>query len=339
MKVHTCDSQVEPERAPVNSYPSTLMKFRRFLLTYSCPLCFFLFLSLPVHAQNFGAEKLLGFAQSLFREGDYLNAAHEYQRYLFLYPDSNQADFVQLHIAAAYQNAGRLDAAIKAYQSLIQNYPQSPFIERARSNIAQCQLLSGNQATSITSLRQFLSDYPASELAPRAQFIVATIYMEKKNWTAAAQEWKQVQAKYPHTAFAEMSDQLIRTVQHVESLPHRSPVTAGLLSTFLPGLGQVYSGRYSAGMYSLLIVGATAAGAVYYTDQERYEVAIPLGIIGVFFYLSNVYDSLQAAKVFNQKHENRFRDQLRTQIAESDLFSTSDQPPAGIALVFLDTRF
>ena len=315
------------------------MKFRPFLLTYCCLLCFFLFTSLPVHSQNFNADNLLGFAQSLFREGDYLNAAHEYQRYLFLYPDSNQADFVHLHVAAAYQNAGKLDAAIEAYQALIQNYPQSPFIERARSNSAQCQLLKGNQATSITLLRQFLADYPASELAPRAQFIIGTIYMDEKDWTAATGEWKHVQTKYPQTPFAEMSDQLVRMVQYAESLPRRSPATAGVLSTFFPGIGQIYSGRYSAGLYALLTVGATAAGTVYYADQERYEVAIPLGIIGLFFYVSNVYDSLQSAKVFNQRHENQFRDRLRKQISESNLFSASDKPPSGLELVVLDVRF
>lgn len=268
-----------------------------------------------------------------------MNAAHEYQRYLFLYPDSSQADFVQLHIAAAYQNAGRLDTAITAYQALIQNYPQSPLVERARSNIAQCQLLSGNQATSITLLRRFLSDYPASELAPRAQFIIGTIYMDGKNWTAAAQEWEQVQTKYPQTPFAEMSNRLMHTVRQAESLPRRSPITAGTLSTFFPGLGQIYSGRYSAGLYSLLVVSATTAGTIYYIDQERSEVAIPLGIIGLFFYFSNIYDSLQSAKAFNHRHENQFRDRLRKQISESNLFSVSDKPPSGSALVFLDARF
>ena len=296
-------------------------------------------IAFPVHSQNFNADNLLGFAQSLFREGDYLNAVHEYQRYLFLYPGTVEADFVQLHIAAAYQNMGRLDAAIEAYQSLIQNHPQSPFIERARSNIAQCQLLSGNQATSITSLRQFLSDYPESELAPRAQFIIGTIYMDKKDWTAAAREWQQVQTKYSQTPFAEMSDQLIRMARQAESLPLRSPSTAGLLSTFLPGLGQIYSGRYSDGVYSLFVVGATAAGTAHYIDQERYEVAIPVGIIGLFFYVNSIYDSLRLAKVFNHQHEEQLRDTLRKRISKSDLFSTSDVPPADIALVFLATRF
>lgn len=315
------------------------MKSRFSLLLCWCSCCLFLFVSLPVHSQNVNADNLLGFAQSLFQEGDYLNAVHEYQRYLFLYPNTAQADFVQLHIAAAYQNVGRLNAAIEAYQSLIQNYPQSPFVERARSNIAQCQLLSGDQTTSITSLRQFLSDYPESGLAPRAQFIVATIYMDRKDWTAAVQEWKQVRTTYSQTPFAEMSDQLIRMAQQAESLPRRSPITAGLLSTFFPGLGQVYNGRYSAGVYSLLGVGTTAAGTAYYIDQERYEVAIPLGIIGLFFYINNVYDSLQSAKTFNQQHENQLRDALRKQISESDLFSTSGQPPSDMALVLLGARF
>ena len=310
-----------------------------FLLLCWCFSCLFLFFSFPVHSQTFDADNLLGFAQSLFQEGDYLNAVHEYQRYLFLYPDTAQGDFVQLHIAAAYQNAGRLNAAIEAYQSLIQNYPQSPFIERARSNIAQCQLLSGNQATSITSLQQFLSDYPESELAPRAQFIIATIYMDRKDWTSAVREWQLVRTQHSQTPFAEMSDQSIRMAQQAELLPRRSLVTAGLLSTFFPGLGQIYSGRYSAGAYALLVVGATAAGTAYYTDQERYEVAIPLGIIGFFFYINNIYDSWQSAKAFNQRHENQLRDRLRKQISESNLFAASDKPPPSMTFVLLDTRF
>ena len=314
------------------------MKLAFFFLLFCC-LCFFLCVSFPVHAQNFNADNLLGFAQSLFREGDYLNAVHEYQRYLFLYPGTAQADFVQLHIAAAYQNMGKLDAAIEAYQSLIQNYPQSPFIERARSNIAQCQLLGGDQATSITSLRQFLSDYPESELSPRAQFIIATIYMDKKDWTAAAREWQQVRTKYSQSPFAEMSDQLIRMARQAESLPRRSPSTASLLSTFLPGLGQIYSGHYSEGVYSLLVVGATAAGTAYYINQDRYEVAIPVGIIGLFFYISNIYDSLRYAKAFNLQHEDQLRDRFRKRISESDLFSASNPPPTDMALLFLTTRF
>lgn len=314
------------------------MKLASLFLLFCC-LCFFLCVSFPVHAQNFNADNLLGFAQSLFREGDYLNAVHEYQRYLFLYPGTTQADFVQLHIAAAYQNMGKLDAAIEGYQSLIQNYPQSPFIERARSNIAQCQLLGGDQATSITLLRQFLSDYPESELAPRAQFIIATIYMDKKDWTAAAREWQQVRTKYSQSPFAGMSDQLIRMARQAESLPRRSPSTASLLSTFLPGLGQIYSGHYSEGVYSLLVVGTTAAGTAYYINQDRYEVAIPVGIIGLFFYISSIYDSFQYAKTFNHQHEDQLRDRLRKRISESDLFSASNPPPTDMALLFLATRF
>ena len=321
-------------------FPDTHMKLTYpFLLLCGCSFCLFLLLSFPVHSQNFNADNLLGFAQSLFREGDYLNAAHEYQRYLFLYPGTPQADFAQLHIAAAYQNVGRLDAAIEAYESLMQNYPQSPFIERAQSNIAQCKLLAGDQVTSITSLRQFLADYPESELAPRAQFIIATIYMDRKDWQAAMREWQQVRTQYSQTPFAEMSDSLIRMAQQAELLPRRSPSTAGLLSTCLPGLGQIYSGRYSAGVYSLLGVGMTAAGTAYYIDQERYGVAIPVGIIGLFLYISNIYDSLKYAKAFNHHHEDQLRDRIRKQISESDLFSAAASPPADSALVFLVTRF
>ena len=315
------------------------MRLLVFLLSYCCSFCFFPFSPPSAYSQNFNADNLLGFAESLFREGDYLNAVHEFRRYLFLYPATDRGDFVQLYVAAAYQNAGRLTVAIEAYQSLIDSYPENPFIERAKSNIAQCQLLQGNQAAAIASLQQFVSDYPEGELAPRAQFIIATIYMDEKDWGSAAREWKQVQLRYSQTPFGEMSDRLARMAQRGESLPRRSPTMAGVLSTFVPGLGQTYSGRFSDGLHSLWIVGATVGGSAYYIGQDRYEVAAPLGIIGLFFFLGNIYGSVQSAKVFNQNQENHFLDGLRSQIYEYNLFGTSDQQSTGIPLARRQLRF
>ncbi|MCZ6677915.1 MAG: tetratricopeptide repeat protein [Candidatus Poribacteria bacterium] len=310
-----------------------------FLLLYCGTLCFLPFAPSPAHSQDFNADNLLRFAESLFREGDYLNAVHEYKRYRFLYPDTDDSAFVQLHIAASYQNLGQLSAAIEAYQALMETYPDSRFVERARSNIAQCQLLQGDDGAAIASLRQFLSEYPESNLAPRAQFIIATIYMDEKDWASAAREWQQVQIRYPETSFGEMSDRLAPMVQYGESLPRRSPTLAGVLSTVVPGLGQTYSGRFSDGFYSLLVVGATAGGTAYYIDKERYGVAIPVGIVSLFFYLGNIYSSVQAAKVFNQQQISHFLDGLRTQIYESNLFGALNQPPTAIPLVLWQSRF
>ena len=288
-----------------------------------CSFCLLPFFS-PLTYSHFDAEKLLEFADSLFQEEDYPNAIHEYQRYLFLYPNGDRNDLVQFRIAAAHQNTNQLQVAIESYRKLIAIYPMSPLTERAKSNVAQCQLLQGKETAAISSLRQFISDSPNSELAPRAQFIIGMVHMENRDWQSAAQEWKQVSISYAQTPFGSMSDRLSRIVQHGESLPHRSPLTAGLLSSFVPGLGQTYSNRSSDGLRALLAVGAVVGGTIYYVNEERHRIAIPLVAIGFTLHLRNIYSAVQSAKTFNRQQEITFLNKLRTQIHETNLFGASD---------------
>ena len=295
---------------------------------------------LPIaHSQEFNKSELLDFADSLFQEEDYLNAAHEYRRYLFLFPNEENSDFVQFRLAASYQNAGRLASAIQAYQLLIDTYPNSSLMQRAQSNIAQCQLLDGDKDVAIRSLQQFLSEYPDSDLAPRAQFMIATVQMEDKDWEKASKTWEQIAVKYPNTRFAEASDRLTRMVRSSKLMPNRSPTFSGLLSAVIPGLGQAYSGRFFDGLQSLTVVGTIGAGTAYYINREQYEVAIPVGLLGLFFYAGNVYGGVRAAKTFNIRQEDKFIDGLRDEIFKSSLFSMSRPRPTDVSLVFLRARF
>ena len=313
----------------------TLSRIALFLLAVILLLVF-----LPTaHSQEFDKSDLLDFADSLFQEEDYLNAAHEFRRYLFLFPNEDNSDFVQFRLAASYQNAGRLASAIQAYQLLIDTYPASPLMQRARSNIAQCQLLNGKKEVAIRSLQQFLSEYPHSDLAPRAQFMIATVQMEEKNWEKASKTWEQISVKYPNTRFAEASGQLTRMVRSRKLMPKRSPALSGLLSAVIPGLGQAYSDRFLDGLQSLTVVGTIGAGAAYYINQERYEVAIPVGLLGLFFYAGNVYGGVRAAKTFNIRQEDKFLDGLRDKIFKSGLFGMSRPQSTDVSLVFLRAHF
>ena len=304
------------------------------------PTIILLFVLLPIaHSQEFNKNEQLDFADSLFQEEDYLNAAHEYRRYLFLFPEEENGDFVQFRLAASYQNAGKLASAIQTYQLLIDTYPNSPLMQRAQSNIAQCQLLEGNKDVAIRSLQQFLSEYPKSDLAPRVHFMIATVQMEGKDWEKATKTWEEIAVKYPDTRFAEASNRLIRMVRNSKLIPKRSPTFSGLLSAVIPGLGQAYSGRFLDGLQSLTVIGTIGAGTAYYINREQYEVAIPVGLLGLFFYAGNVYGGAQAAKTFNNHQEIKFLDGLRGEIYKSGLFGMSRTQSTDISLVLLRARF
>ena len=282
----------------------------------ACALSLIFLYAFPLPAEAVESS----FADSLFQERDYLNAAHEYKRLLFLHPDVPQIDFIAFRVAASYQNAGKLENAIRAYQLLIDTYPKSVLVERAKNNIAQCHVLSGNTEQGLASLKRFLSEHKESGLAPRAHFTIGMLHADKGEWAQASRVWSDVYSTYPDTPFAEVSDRLARRIKNADTLPHRSPTVAGVLSALVPGSGQVYTGRTTDGLYTFLGMVVLGSASFYYADQERYEVAIPVGVLSLFFYGNGIYQSIQSAQGFNVRHEAQFRNRLQQEIRGSGLF-------------------
>ena len=300
----------------------------------SCILYFAFFSTAPLFA---AAES--AFADSLFQEGDYLNAAHEYKRLLFLHPNTPQSDFIAFRVAASYQNAGKLKNAIRAYQFLIDTYPESSLVARCKNNIAQCHILLGNSKHGLSSLKRFLEEHTESDLAPRAHFTIGILHTDKREWIHARQVWNDVSLTYPESPFAEVSNRLAQQVKDAQNLPRRSPTIAGALSVFIPGSGQVYTGRTVDGLYAFVSVSVLGGASFYYADRGRYEVAVPIGILGAFFYGNSIYQGIQTARTFNLRHERLFRNKLQQEIRDSGLFGAIPPPTDEVKLVLWKSRF
>ncbi len=300
----------------------------------SCTLYFLLFSTVPLST---AAES--AFADSLFQEGDYLNAAHEYKRLLFLHPDTPQSDFIAFRVAASYQNAGKLKKAIPAYQLLIDTYPESSLVARCKNNIAQCYILLGDSEHGLSSLKQFLAEHAESDLAPRAHFTIGMVHIDKREWIQARQVWNDVSLTYPESPFAGVSNRLARQVKDAENLPRRSPMIAGALSVFLPGSGQIYTGQTVDGLYAFVSVAVLGGASFYYADQGRYKVAVPVGILGAFFYGNSIYQGIQAARTFNGEYERLLRNKLQQEIRNSGLFGAIPPPTDEVKFVLWKSRF
>lgn len=290
---------------------------------------------LPMRASASGSD----FADSLFQEGDYLNAAHEYKRILFLYPDTVHIDFIAFRVAASYQNAGQLEKAMRAYQFLIDTYPDSPLVERSTNNIAQCHILLGDKERGIAALENFLTEHKRSDLAPLAQFTIGMVHIEKNEWVEASRIWNDVSSADPQSLLGEVSARLAGIVANVDILPRRSPTVAGVLSALVPGSGQIYSGRRVDGFYTFMSVAVLGSASVYYTREERYEVAIPVAALGLLLYGNNIYQGIQAAETFNLQHEVYFRNQIQQEIRDSGLFGAISTPNDNVKLTLWHTRF
>lgn len=302
-------------------------------LLFISVLFFLSVLSMPVSGQ------VSDFADSLFQEGDYLNAAHEYKRILFLHPNAPRIDFIAFRVAASYQNAGQLEKAIPAYQFLIDTYPNSTLVARSTNNIAQCHILLGAKEQGIVSLENFLIKHKGSDLAPLAHFTIGMLHIDKNEWAQASQVWNDVSSVYPDSPFTEVSARLARIVKNVDALPRRSPTVAGVLSVLVPGSGQIYSGKAIDGLSTFMSVAVFGSASVYYTSKERYEVAVPVAVLGVFFYGNGIYQSIRAAQTFNLQHERHFRSRIQQEIRDSGLFGARSTLKDHTKLVLWRSRF
>ncbi|MCK5398507.1 hypothetical protein KAJ26_00670 [bacterium] len=94
----------------------------------------------------------------------------------------------------------------------------------------------------------------------------------------------------------------------------KSPLTAGLLSTLVPGLGRIYAGRLADGLFSMIYISLMAYKVYYSFDKQGINSIEPWlwAAMDLYFYVGNIYGSVVAAKI-------RTRDFLRTMENEIQL--------------------
>ena len=229
--------------------------------------------------------------------------------------------------------------AIRTYQFLIDTYPKSRLAVRAKNNIAQCHILSGDSEQGLASFKRFLTEHKDSNLAPRAHFTIGMLHIDKGEWAVANRVWNNVSLAYPKSPFAEVSNRLAEEIKNIETLPRRSATVAGALSVLIPGSGQIYTGRTVDGLYAFVSVVILGGASFYYADRERYEVAVPIGILGAFFYGNSIYQGIQNAWTFNGQQERLFRNRLQQEIRDSGLFGARPPSMDEVKLVLWKSRF
>jgi hypothetical protein len=113
------------------------------------------------------------------------------------------------------------------------------------------------------------------------------------------------------------------------SFDSRDPVVAALLSTALPGSGQVYSKHYFDGAQAAAFVGAFgfAAYACYRYDSkfsDNYLLTGVAGLLAATFYASNIYGAFKTAEYFNQNQSNARTTQLEAAVFQQPLPDLSE---------------
>ncbi|MFC1475676.1 tol-pal system YbgF family protein [Candidatus Zixiibacteriota bacterium] len=260
----------------------------------------------PTRAQvdYYAPDNVRSFAEYLLAEGDYLRAAGEFERYYVMVQNRAKGDSILYQIARCYTLAGRPNKALTYYQTIIDRYPGGGFIDQAVLGAGWSYFQRGAYRRSL----QTVADYPVQQKESRVPIthLMALDYLHLKQWTPA------LDILTPRNTSADtLGSSLAALARRGLELPYKSRIVAGMLSAVVPGSGRMYAGRFTDGLYSLLVVGTTGWQAYegFHDDGVRSTRGWIYGAVCGFFYLGNVYGSVVAVKIHNDRLElNLLRD-------------------------------
>ena len=253
----------------------------------------------------YSPENILKFADFLYAQGDYLRAAGEYQRYLFLQPQKSE----QIHykIAVCYRFGGKTEQAIQGFEALLQMSPKSQYASRAYYQIGATYYLMDQFDQSARFLRDVLPRITDTQQHAEAEQLIGLSYLMQKQWSEAGEVFKTLQES-DVISIREKAAIYHGYAERGADLPTRSPLLAGVLSTIVPGSGRLYTGRFGDTVTTLFTVGLTGWQAYdgFHRDGLSSVKGWTLGTLCGIFYVGNIYGSVISARVYNQHVTDEF---------------------------------
>jgi len=244
-------------------------------------------------------EVQLTLADAFMAEGEYYRAITEYKKFLFLFPDSEKADYALFRVGLAYYRGDEYENAAHTFATVRETYGRSRYAADSGYFEGLSLWKLGRFDRAETAFDGVVATDPASEVAPLALLGKSIVSYDQKNIPGCRDELERFLASYPKDRRADNVRETIALLDNNRELPRKSPVLAGVMSAFVPGSGYMYAGRTGDGIMALIVNGLFIAGTVAAIHQENYAVAGIVGGIGLPFYVGNIYGSANAATKWN----------------------------------------
>lgn len=281
---------------------------------------FFLLSAILFCTINAGAQdKTLEIAEKFFNSCNYYDAITEYRRYIFFNSENEDDSISYSHykIGLAYRNQGKWDESLNALRRSIQTAITEHIRDERRIDLAVVLIASGNYSAAEFYLIKIEMFSNIPELRQKAAFFrgVSAIYSFK--WEQARNAFQIYFNNHPEKKYYEAGKNLDFLLDKGQNLKYKSPKLAKILSTILPGSGQIYSGDWGNGINALAINTATGYLLVNDLIKRRYLDAI-FNSLFLFerFYRGNRYCAEESVKKYNKNINQKFTEKILEIIKE-----------------------
>ncbi len=247
-----------------------------------------------------------GFAGYLKNNNRFYEAITEYKRFICFCENDSLITEANYLISQSYIAARRWGQA-SVYLNKTLDYGINP---EAQLDLAESYYRMGLYPLARLENSELLSMEEFRRYHSPAGFLNGLSYVQEFKWQDAVKCFESVKG---YSA----SDRILLQLKNSEKIPHRSPKAAYWISTFIPGGGQIYSGKILHGMFALILNGA----AGYYM-YDRWKEKDYVSFLGTYFfiwgryYTANRTNARQFAEEFNLKQKNKFRESVLKTVKE-----------------------
>jgi outer membrane protein assembly factor BamD (BamD/ComL family)/TM2 domain-containing membrane protein YozV len=254
-----------------------------------------------------GEDVQLRVADVFMEEEEYYRAITEYKRFLILFPDSERADYALLQIGIAYYRGEEFESAARALGTLREKHPGSAYVSKSLYLEGMTYWKAKRYPEAKAVLETVIVVHPESDYAACALAVKSLVYLDSEDIESSRYELRRFLELHPFHARAPEVREAIVLLDHYERLPRKSPTFAAVLSAIVPGSGYVYAGHVGDGITAFFLNALFIAGTITGIHQENYAVAGIAGVVGLPFYVGNIYGSANAARKWNLAERQELR--------------------------------
>jgi len=249
----------------------------------------------------FAGDLALNLGDHLFNSGEYEEAITEYKRFIFFNPTSDRVSYAYYKIGMAYRNKKSWVESLRALRQSAETACTESIRQNRELALAKTLIAAGNYSAAEFQLLRIESFSQDQILKRKAAFFrgVACLYLFK--WKEARDAFQTYFSTGSMDEFSEDVAMRVNSALMVaENLRYKSPALAKLLSTFLPGSGQIYANNWRSGLNALAINSVIAYLVSSNLAKGDYQDASLSFLIFSRYYFGNRFHAGQIAEEYNE---------------------------------------
>lgn len=263
---------------------------------------FFTFILVFINAINlqaqFGFDGQFNYAKKLYYDEKYFNAVTEFKRLLF-FDDANKYVFVaNKFIGLSYKAGAKFSDAVYHFTLAEKNAQNNEELFETRIEIIKVNILRRSTGRAFTMLDSLQSDKRFLNKINEINYWRGWAYIFSDDWENASLSFASISTNHELKSFADSINNQFYNI-----------TLSKVLSVFLPGAGQFYTGEYVSGLISLgwnVLWGYLTVSA--FIDERIFDGFMIGSLLWWRFYTGNLQN---AEKFALEKNLNITNDALR----------------------------